>query len=212
MADLQVLNAAIARVAKKAYRLPLSTPTYCPLQSRENAGMGVSSLMLNYVQLNTKYLIRALNDRGPLGMTTRALLARQHAKVAGMQNMGKAFDRPRLQKETRHLHLIKQISLLKEAGMEATGTDDTLNKCLQLGRCGMVDGLFNAGYDPLGLGMRMEIPPNVYLPLLELGLDSLEHLVQTEAGNKIMIQASHLQRVRGGLVTIRHNHALNQSP
>ena len=116
--DIRRLDAAIARVAKRAYGISLSTPTHFILQEKDKVGMGVDSLMLDYCQLGAAALARALNDKGPLGRSTKALLKAQHKIVAGMPNMCKANPTLSLGKATRHLHLVKQLSLLREVELQ----------------------------------------------------------------------------------------------
>ena len=68
----------MARCGKAAYCLP-NSPTARILDQRAAAGMGVQSLMVDYVQQVTAGLTRALTDDGTLGAATRDLLAAQHA-------------------------------------------------------------------------------------------------------------------------------------
>lgn len=46
--------------------LPLSTPTAMVLQERTKAGVGVTSLMIDYVHFTAAHLAYAPNDPGPL--------------------------------------------------------------------------------------------------------------------------------------------------
>ena len=55
----------------------------------------------------------ALNNAGPLGQSTRALLSLQHRLTAGQQILhlkGEKLDR-KLARNTRHLHLLRQLCL-----------------------------------------------------------------------------------------------------
>ena len=72
--------------------------------------MGIGSLTVDHVQLNATYLVKALNDHGPLGCTSRSLLKQQHAALGGLQTMGLNFDSKRLEREAQHFHIIRQIS------------------------------------------------------------------------------------------------------
>ena len=69
--DIADLDGIVARTAKRALRLPLSTPTGLVLQEKEACGAGVESLLVDYVQLGTAYLVRALNDQTKLGQSPR---------------------------------------------------------------------------------------------------------------------------------------------
>ena len=75
--DIADLDSIVARTAKRALRLPLSTPTGLVLQEKEACGAGIESLLVDFVQLGTAYLVRALNDQGKLGTVTKAILNAQ---------------------------------------------------------------------------------------------------------------------------------------
>ena len=51
-----MLDSILARIAKEALGLPLSTPTALILKDRSNARVGLMSLMVDNVQVNTAYL------------------------------------------------------------------------------------------------------------------------------------------------------------
>ena len=56
--DIHMLDSILARIAKTALGLPLSTPTALILKDRSKAGVGLMSLMVDNVQINTAYLKR----------------------------------------------------------------------------------------------------------------------------------------------------------
>ena len=69
-----MLDSIFARNAKKALGLPLSTPTALVMKDRSNAGVGLMSLVVDNVHINTAYLTKTLIDAGPHGRATVALL------------------------------------------------------------------------------------------------------------------------------------------
>ena len=62
MHDIWRLDAALCRIARSAYRLPRSTQTALFLRRHEVAGMGLQSLLVDYVQILASSLTQALND------------------------------------------------------------------------------------------------------------------------------------------------------
>jgi hypothetical protein len=70
--DIRELDSVLARFAKRALYLPLYTPNAMILEKVELMGIGATSLIVDYLQNGTAYLIRALNDQGPLGTFTRS--------------------------------------------------------------------------------------------------------------------------------------------
>ena len=84
---IHMLDGILARIAKKALGLPLSTPTALTLKDRSKAGVGLMSLMVDNVQVNAAHQIKALDDAGPLGRSTVApLQAEVHERRAGDEN------------------------------------------------------------------------------------------------------------------------------
>lgn len=55
----------------------MSTPTGLVLEQQSACGAGAQSLLVDYVQLGTAYLVRALKDDGKLGAVTKAMLKAQ---------------------------------------------------------------------------------------------------------------------------------------
>ena len=59
----------------------MSTPIGPVLEQRAASGTKAQSLLVDYVQLGTTYLVRALNDEGKLGAVTTAILKAQVARL-----------------------------------------------------------------------------------------------------------------------------------
>ena len=120
--SIQKLDSVIARIAKKSLRLPISTPNAMVFTETNHAGMGVQSLLVDYIQLNTAYLVRALNDEGPLGIISRALLQMQHQHLGGINPLrtkrANNRDTQEFFQESRHCHLALQLSLAKLGGLD----------------------------------------------------------------------------------------------
>ena len=69
--DIKGLDGIISRTAKRALRLP-STPTALVLEQQVVSGTRAQSLLVDYMQLGTAYLVRALNDEGKLGAVSKS--------------------------------------------------------------------------------------------------------------------------------------------
>ena len=171
--DIKRLDAKLIQIAKKAYGLGNATPSNMILEERENMGLGLDSLMLDYVQLNAAYLVRALNDDGPLGWSTKALLRLQHTHMAGMPTLNKDKPQRALEATTKDFHILRKLSLLKESNVKIQSPTQELEPYFDLDQNSLVDLMCNAGYDPLCLGLKADIPPKVYMPLFQLGIKNI---------------------------------------
>jgi hypothetical protein len=79
-ADIDTLDKLLARTAKRAFGLPVGTPTAAILLPTTNMGVGLSTLVADYVQKCGDMLVRSLNDTGGgLGTLTRRILDAQSA-------------------------------------------------------------------------------------------------------------------------------------
>ena len=194
----------MARLAKQAMKLPVSTPTGMILADVKQFGFpGMASLMVEYVQLNTEHLTRAFQDTGPLGIVTKALLNLQHQHCGGL-------DTAIMYKETRHLPLLYQLSLAKNAGISlqmpgnqiAIGGNELhmqLQKVL--------------ASDPLVRTHDMTLKPAMYLPLFELGITDFNSILapnRRKNKTRLLISTADLARTYGSKVKARHKIALNR--
>ena len=116
---VKTLDYKLIAIVKKALRLS-SMPNGSLLQSRDKAGMGVTSLLIDYGQLFAAHLTRSFNDEGPLGRSTRALYVWQHQSCHGQVAMtleqtlhGKALD-----KGLRDFNIIRPLSLMDALGAQ----------------------------------------------------------------------------------------------
>ncbi|GIL49008.1 hypothetical protein Vafri_5496, partial [Volvox africanus] len=72
--DIRLMDAMIARIARRCYGLPSSFPTRAVLQPVEHFGLGTGSLLPLYIRNSARMLVLSLNDEGRLGTITRAML------------------------------------------------------------------------------------------------------------------------------------------
>ena len=77
--DIRDLDRALCKIMRAAFDLPASTSAALINRQKEDGGMGLQSLLIDYAQITASCLTQALNDTGPLGNSTRALLALQLA-------------------------------------------------------------------------------------------------------------------------------------
>ena len=123
-------------------------------------------------------------------------MKQQHAALGGLQIIGLNFDNKKLEREERHFHIIRQISLMQDAGLQIVSPDHSVQDALHVCSNRLLDVLSEVGYDPLGLSRKAEVPPAVYLPLFDLGVHRLRYLcqiVQTNGNQTLIVPASHLQ-------------------
>ena len=80
--DITRLDAALCRIMRTAYRIPMATPNALICLKTEDGGMSLQSLLVDYAQITAASLTMALNDAGPLGHSTRVLLSLQHRLTA----------------------------------------------------------------------------------------------------------------------------------
>ena len=88
----------------------MSTPTGLVLEQQAAAGTGAQSLLVDYVQLGTAYLVRALNDEGKLGMVTKAMLKDQACRLGRLVPS-------QVGAHQRDYWLMQQLELIKSAGL-----------------------------------------------------------------------------------------------
>jgi hypothetical protein len=77
IADIQRIDKEVAKLVRKAIRLPPGLPNAFIHEDVDKMGIGIPSLMVDYAYLNAKSLLTSLEDPGSLGAITRALLSDQ---------------------------------------------------------------------------------------------------------------------------------------
>ena len=203
--QIEQFDKLLARCGKAAYNLPTSTATSLILDTRAAAGMGVQSLMVDYVQQIASSLTRALADEGPLGSATRDLLEAQHTQAGGQQLVNVVADQAdaTLARRTQHFNVLRQICILAEADVKLQGLGLDLDlTCSSL--------MAAAKLALASLGGKIGTSFVKYLtPMLELGCTQLKQVVYYEGDLAHMIAASQLSGKLGKDVSLRHLQAYN---
>ena len=203
--DISRLDRAIAVAVRKCCKLPKSFQNAAIHLSHTHAGMGVGSLMVEYVQVTTACLTRALNDTGRLGLVTRALMDLQHKQLSNLppdQLPARA---------TKHYTILRQIALMRKAGIELsdgsngiiTAPEHGLWRMHRLASC--MDQL---GMDPIDDGHSQHVTPGMMYPLHELGIRDHTQLIDVSGTH--LITSTDLQCQVGKRVERRHMIALNR--
>ena len=211
--DIRELDAILGRLVGMAFGLPRSTPTALVCRLHEDGGMGLQSLLVDYVQITASSLTQALNDDGPLGQSTRDLLLLQLQQFGGRQLLHlKGSERQTaMAKNTAHLHLLRQLCLLKDHDITKecpAGADPALEACMHnfFHELPRHEGLLGSTAEDWKEQAVMK-----YMPaLFECGLSTLDEAVQCKSGRLIMRPASSLRLLSGARLPKRHKIAYNQ--
>ena len=199
--DIHSLDSILIRIAKKALGLPLSTPSAMILKDRNKGGVGLTSLMVDYVQANTAYLSKALNDKGPLGQSTKALLEAEKACIGNIPTLETGLQDKRFLKFIRHFHIMNRVSLIRCSGLFIQTPDKEVLAALGTN----LETLSNV-VDLNGVN----IPSRIYVPLMEIGLLDLHQCIQTEQKAECFLPASNLKHHTKDRVRPRHKIAINR--
>ena len=116
--DISELDGIIASTAKRALRLPMSTPTGLILEQKTASGAGTELLLIEYVQLSTAYLVRALNDGGRLGVITKAMLQAQAARLG-------RINTSQIGNLQRNYRLMRQLEHIRSTGIKIKTSSST---------------------------------------------------------------------------------------
>ena len=215
--QLGKLDKILVTAYKRSCRLPISTPNAMVMLPECEMGMGLGSLRIEYVQIGTAALIKALNDRGPLGTVTRELLPVQQKMTGGLASGV-------IDAHAAHCNLARQAQLAKEAGITiqepCAPTDlDEQSQQLTISReegntiqpdlCGIGRAIRDIGYDPRTLGVHEQIPMELLLPLMEIGIRDLTQITVGGRG-KVMFNTTDLQNKYGRAVKKEQMCALNK--
>ena len=206
-ADIDGLDRCLATAARKCHGLPRCFPTRAILAPTEDAGLGLESLQVDYVQAAAAYLTRALNDPGRLGVVTRALLTKQLRMLGGINPGGVG---PRL---VPHAIGIRQLAALQMADITVTlngkpltlGAPDAPSPQPCLGRLQALITTPDAVEDAL---TRTLHAPGLLLTLNNLGIKTLAPLLDSDGTH--LIDTNALAHHFGARVTAAHRTALNR--
>ena len=199
--DIQILDSILARIAKKAMGLPISTPTAMTLKERKNAGVGVTSLMVDYLQVNAACMTNAFNDPGPLGKSIKALLRAEEACMGRVSTLEVGLQDKKYLKFIRHFYVTNRLSLLRSAKVELQTpeytnlltTNTNANRLMNFARY-----------------KQNDIPGKVYIPLMEIGILSINECICIERKAECFVGSSQLHSKCQGRIRPRHRIALNR--
>ena len=150
-----------------------------------------------------KYLTHALNNKGSLGFTTRAMLTLQNGVIDETLQHGPS---KRYLRQTSHYHVARQLAVMQSSGLQLRlpmGHEDLHGSALhRMMTC--------VRYDPLDLGLKCKIPTGVYKPLLDLCTDFHE-LCLPNKRKLTFLSTTELAQKFGKAVNSKHKLALNQA-
>jgi hypothetical protein len=110
-AELRQVDGVLARMAKQAHGLATSIPNVVAHEDGAKGGLGCPSLAVEQALISTQRLTRSLNDVGPLGVMSRAMLERQ-------QHALNTLDASKLRHVTRCSLRVRQAAALHGTNME----------------------------------------------------------------------------------------------
>ena len=176
--DIARLDSLVARIAKGAMRFPGYTPNAKVHEDRCRGGLGVGSLLTDLVHITTSNLVKALNDKGPLGLVTKCLIETQQHSLGGLRGLD-------LAQGVQHCRHLRTVALLHSIGAKIQrhmGTAAATTVGLQANPLGDLAEKFRWDHKEPGIATR--VPHRVFAPLWELGIlslsDVLEALPNTE--------------------------------
>ena len=197
----------------------MSTPTGLVLEQQSACGAGAQSLLVDYVQLGTAYLVRALNDDGKLGAVTKAMLKAQASRLGRLKPSQIGHH------ESKY-RLMRQLELVKSAGLtikiprshtkdndpytemlsrQANPEDDPLD-CLDIASL-----VSHIHVDPKLLGEKRSVPLSLIHVLADLGIQRLEDILcKSRKSKPTIVDAAELKQRYGSMVNRKHQVALNR--
>ena len=204
--DIARLDRVICGIVKRCCRLPRSFPTAAIHLPQTAGGMGITSLMVDYVQVTTATLTRALNDTGRLGAVTRALIDLQHSRMGDLPT----GQMPR--NATAHYTAIRQLALLQHAGITIMDGNRGPITPPEHGLWKLHDThrkLIAANHSVLGPGPDQGITAAMLYPLHQLEIRDITDLIAADGTH--LISSQELLNAKGaGQVKRRHMIALNR--
>jgi len=194
VAEIAQLDQCIAQVSRQCCRLMRGSSTSGILRGRQEAGLGIISLDVDYAQISAANLTRALRDDGRLGLTTTALLNGQIAKMGGAPVEYLKTE------EARYCTALRQLAILNQHKLDLMING---RPCSQTPPGSSPTCIWNLAH----LLRANLVPPDILACLHELGVEHIGQLV-TESGDHLITTAD-LARIYGAATT-RHKVALNQ--
>jgi hypothetical protein len=199
IADIQRIDKEVAKLVRKAIRLPPGLPNAFIHEDVDKMGIGIPSLMVDYAYLNAKSLLTSLEDPGSLGAITRALLSDQ------LKYMGQVHpeQQPNLAKFCMN---VRQLSLLHRCDLHLLSNGQPM----RLDGNDLLQHAAAATYDPLGFGTAQKLPPRILAPLWELDIERLSDLLASGHREPTLVSTADLQRQFGKNVKRRHMLAMTR--
>ena len=187
--DIEHLDGLLVKVAKICMGLKTGFPNKVVLAPTHLGGVGLHSLLLEYTQIATQTLTRALNDQGDLGLLTRRMLLDQQAAggqlPAQLRHRSLAhFSHPLALRLLSIMHA-SEISLHRppEGIVKLLGTDMWRALCNSPTPC--------------------PLPASAFAPLWKLGFTSLRSLTASPLGIPHMLPSETLAAAFKGRVKNR---------
>lgn len=189
------LDNLIAQQAKTACNLPRSMPNAAILLEQAASGLGLTSLHVDYIQLNVASLIRALNDQGRLGAVTRGLLKMQNERAGDMIKEDNG-------KQGRFYMALKQLAMCQDNSLQVVdeGTEMQLHHnelWAQLLKSSLL----------MPADIQTKLKPAMWHPLSELNID-LSQIINSQKTH--FIDTHELERRVGKKIQDKHKRALNR--
>jgi hypothetical protein len=203
MTQVATLDKEVAKIAKVSYNLGKSFPTSATLLDRECCGLGAYSLTLEYAQISTARLVRALEDKGMLGNVTKRLLDLQRDKMGGapVEEMEAG--------EARFCTLLRQLAIMNRHEIKLTIANTKEETQVYSQQSDNASSLYTQDEGRLSALLRADpAGPQLMQPLHELGIHHMGELVSNSGTH--MISSTDLQNMHGSRVKPCHKVALNQ--
>jgi ribonuclease HI/exonuclease III len=109
--DLARLDSCLCSITKQCLNLPRGLSNAAVMRDNGAGGLGVTSLLVDYVQQAGDALVRCLNDTEHLGCVGRALLDMQTRLLGDLPVL-------ELAREARYYTVLRQLSLLKDQNLQ----------------------------------------------------------------------------------------------
>lgn len=194
-ADIDALDREICKVVRACTGLPKGFPCSAILRSREDAGMGIGSLQVDYAKDCAAQLTRALADPGHLGRATHALLLHQRACNPSLPTADT------LAPPSNFLSSLRQLETAAASRLSVTYNGETLSPWAPGARPTHLSNLNNF--------VNHKLTSRTFLQPLnsDLGITDLGELIDAEG--KHLISTKDLER-RYPKAKHTHKRALNQ--
>jgi hypothetical protein len=167
-AELRQVDGVLARMAKQAHGLATSMPNIAAHEDTAKGGLGCPSLAVEQALISTQRLTRSLNDAGPLGVMSRAMLERQHHAL-------NTLDASKLPHVTRYSLKVRQAAALHGTDMELRiAGQPSINMASMSSLAQGVQGISSACAD-----WDVRLVADIHT-LHELGIHDIEQMLSTD--------------------------------